>query len=140
MSDDINVKPSNDWCCVPMCRSDGRKRGKYPFMQGISFFPFPGEKRNPKMRRKWLSLIMRPEDYEPKRSHRVCSLHFVDGKPTDSNPYPTLFPRNNYGKAKNQRSQTSVFKRERANSVSSNDDFDVKPKKLKQTMVRKTRK
>jgi hypothetical protein len=31
---------------------------------------------------------MRPLDYEPQRSHRVCSLHFIDGKPTKENPFP----------------------------------------------------
>ena len=34
---------------------------------------------------------MRPLDYEPQISHRVCSLHFIDGKPTKENPFPTLF-------------------------------------------------
>jgi hypothetical protein len=41
--------------------------------------------------KKWLSQIMRPLDYEPQISHRVCSLHFIDGKPTKENPFPTLF-------------------------------------------------
>ena len=29
--------------------------------------------------------------WQPAPSHRVCSIHFVDGLATDKNPIPTLF-------------------------------------------------
>ena len=44
------LKPSKDWWCVPPCKSDGRKRGKYVYMR-FFFFTFPGQKRNPKLRK-----------------------------------------------------------------------------------------
>ena len=28
--------------------------------------------------------------WTPKKQSRVCSIHFVDGQPTQSNPYPVL--------------------------------------------------
>ena len=31
-------KPPKDWCCVPQCKSDGRKRGKYAYISNIKFF------------------------------------------------------------------------------------------------------
>ncbi|XP_048245576.1 uncharacterized protein LOC125376957 [Haliotis rufescens] len=30
--------------------------------------------------------------WSPKKDSRVCSLHFVDGRPTKENPYPSLNP------------------------------------------------
>ena len=80
-------------------------------MNDVELFTFLGKKRDPNSRKKWLSQIMRPLDYEPKRSHRVCSLHFIDGKPTRENPFPTLFPRNNYGRPATERSKTVICKR-----------------------------
>ena len=105
-------KLSKDWCGVHQCKSDGWKRGKYTYMSDVEFCTFPGQKRDSKSRKKWLSQIMRPLDYEPQRSHRVCSLHFIDGKPTKENPFPTLFPRNNYGRPVTERSKTVICKRE----------------------------
>jgi hypothetical protein len=55
---------------------------------------------------------MRPLDDEPQRSHRVCSLYFIDGKPNKENPFPTLFPRNNDGRPVTERSKTVICKRE----------------------------
>ena len=31
-------KLSKDWCYVPQCKSDGRKRGKYAYMSDVEFF------------------------------------------------------------------------------------------------------
>lgn len=108
--------PSKFWCAVPNCISDGRKKTnleKYPWMQGVQFFPFPTEKKEKKNRQQWLKLINR-ENFEPKRHHRICSLHFVDSKPTEENPYPTLFPRNNFKQPLKERSQNAILKREQS--------------------------
>lgn len=81
----------NQWCVVPECRSDSRKHvSKYPFMRDVKFIPFP---QNESLKRKWLTAIRRPLDYQPQVWHRVCSRHFVN----DSD-VPSLFPWNNYGK------------------------------------------
>ncbi|KAJ8319695.1 hypothetical protein KUTeg_002738 [Tegillarca granosa] len=119
------LKPSKDWCCVPGCVSDGRKRGRYPFMNNVLFYPFPSALKEPKIRKKWLDQIMRPNDYIPGRSHRVCSLHFIDGCPTSTNPIPTLSPRNNYGKPKTERSVSARLKREIPMEMEHYDDANT---------------
>ncbi|KAK3093074.1 hypothetical protein FSP39_010734 [Pinctada imbricata] len=82
-------------------------------MIGVTFHAYPGPRRNPNLRRKWINQVFREEKYVPKRHHRVCSLHFVDGYPTKDNPVPTLFPRNNFGEEPpTKRSKTSIEKRQ----------------------------
>ncbi|KAK3086724.1 hypothetical protein FSP39_022512 [Pinctada imbricata] len=109
-------EPSSYWCSVPGCTSDGRKKAnlsKYPWMIGVTFHAYPGPRRNPNLRRKWINQVFREEKYVPKRHHRVCSLHFVDGYPTKDNPVPTLFPRNNFREEPpTKRSKTSIEKRQ----------------------------
>lgn len=120
--------PSHYWCSVPGCASDGRKKANldvYPWMQGVQFHPYPGPKRQPKLRRQWLQQVFRDENYSPKRYHSVCSLHFVDGCPTENNPVPTLFPRNNFKNPKNVRKSTSIAKRQSAESSTSTDSVSV---------------
>ena len=54
---------------------------------------FPTNLKKPLQRRKWLQLLNRKADsnklWSPGKSSRVCSKHFVDGCPTEENPYPT---------------------------------------------------
>ena len=50
--------------------------------------------KKPLQRQKWLQLLNRNKPYSnklwtPGKSARVCSKHFIDGVPTDENPYPT---------------------------------------------------
>lgn len=87
------VSKTKWWCVVPDCRSDSRKSlTVYPFMRGVRFFPFPTQK-DPYMRQMWVKLIKRENDWDgPKRHHRICSRHFVDGEPSLQNPAPTIFP------------------------------------------------
>lgn len=100
------------WCVVPQCHSDTRKSiVVYPFMRGVRFFPFPTKKK-PYMRHIWTKLIRRGDDWDgPKKHHRICSRHFVDGEPTPQNPTPsifpwtpsqTIFPKTDYRKRKNR--------------------------------------
>ncbi|XP_062587939.1 THAP domain-containing protein 11-like [Saccostrea cucullata] len=112
-------KISKYWCVVPGCTSDGRKKRnleKYPAMEGVDFFPFPTRLKNNTIRKRWISQINR-ENFEPKRHHRVCSNHFVDGRPTECNPVPTLFPRNNFMRPLKERPQNAVEKRSNFTSV-----------------------
>jgi len=56
--------------------------------------PFPTEKRNKEARDIWIKLVNRKKDgvknWSPGRQCRVCSNHFVDKIPTESNPHPVL--------------------------------------------------
>ena len=88
------------YCCAIGCHSDDRKYGnldKYPWMLGITFWPFPGIKRNRKEHDLWMRAVRREENWRPNYQTRICSRHFVDGGPTPGNPVPTLFQHNNYG-------------------------------------------
>ncbi|XP_061173256.1 uncharacterized protein LOC133182425 [Saccostrea echinata] len=56
-------------------------------------FPFPTELKDNYSRQKWTSIVNRKngsENWKPKEDSRVCSEHFLDGRPTPANPYPTL--------------------------------------------------
>ena len=58
-------------------------------------FPFPTKKKNPTARDSWRKIINRNVDlkgcklWEPSKDSRVCSKHFIDGEPSNENPYPT---------------------------------------------------
>ncbi|KAK3108444.1 hypothetical protein FSP39_008084 [Pinctada imbricata] len=99
------------YCAAVGCFSDTKKVGKYGYMNDVTFFAFPTEKKDPKARRTWLNLLRRENYNDPPRNHRLCSRHFVDGKPTVTHPYPTLFGYNNYKEAKDPRQTTSIAKR-----------------------------
>ena len=56
-------------------------------------YPFPTLKKDPAKREKWKMLVNRSSNkklWDPSKDSRVCSLHFVDGEPTELNPNPTL--------------------------------------------------
>lgn len=56
-------------------------------------YPFPTELKDNYARLKWTSIVNRKngsQNWIPKEDSRVCSEHFEDGRPTTSNPYPTL--------------------------------------------------
>ena len=83
-------------CCVDKCYSDSRKKStsailKYPWMRDVEFFPLPNAKKQRILRRKWLNVIRRGPKWTPTKYSRICSLHFVEGRPTSENPIPTLF-------------------------------------------------
>ena len=58
-------------------------------------YPFPTQRKDPHNRRIWIKNIYRKDEktgkkLESKKYDRVCSVHFVDGKPTKDHPYPEL--------------------------------------------------
>ena len=59
-------------------------------------FPFPTAKRDAEGREQWKRAVNRPNTkkpwmlLEPTQVMRVCSAHFIDGKPTAEHPDPTL--------------------------------------------------
>jgi hypothetical protein len=58
-----------------------------------SWFPSPSKLKDNAGRKRWTNAINRNikkgKVWVAKNSSRVCSKHFVDGKPTDENPDPT---------------------------------------------------
>ena len=61
-------------------------------------FPFPTVKRDPEGRERWKRAVNRPDYHnpgqglllEPTQVMRVCSVHFVNGRPTADHPDPSL--------------------------------------------------
>ena len=113
--------PSRYFCAAERCYSDTLKKGKYGYMENVRFFPFPTKKKDPRARKKWLDLLRR-QDYDPARKHRVCSLHFVDGEPTKENPHPTLFAYNDFKNVKFTRQSRSLQKRK---DVAKSEEMDL---------------
>lgn len=96
-------------------------------MKDVRFYPFPTQKKAPALRKRWLDLLRR-ENYEPKRNHRVCSLHFKEGRPTENHPYPELFAYNNFKESLKMRSTTSISKREQCMVKDTQFDISVPPR------------
>ena len=56
-------------------------------------FPFPTKRYDVEQRERWKQLVGRQDGrrlWSPSKDSRVCSNHFVDGKPTLENPLPTI--------------------------------------------------
>ncbi|XP_064478022.1 uncharacterized protein LOC135391625 [Ornithodoros turicata] len=60
-----------------------------PCLRPFAMHGFPQGEKNKLVRQRWVSNLHR-KDFRPGKSARVCSIHFVDGRPTKDNPYPTL--------------------------------------------------
>lgn len=94
------------FCCVTGCNAAVAKYAnltKYPWMDGVTFHPLPASniKNNAPIRKKWLKLIRRGDEFKPNRYTRVCSRHWKGGEgPTQKEPFPTLFPYNHWGKCR----------------------------------------
>ncbi|XP_057290859.1 uncharacterized protein LOC130613547 [Hydractinia symbiolongicarpus] len=60
----------------------------------FSLYCFPSVLRNYEQRQRWIKAMRRinpdKSDWVPKQSDRVCSVHFVDGTPSQKYPDPTL--------------------------------------------------
>lgn len=80
-------------CCVLGCRSDSRysklDESPSPTKESLRFFCVPSLTSKRALHNEWLKMIGRPE-LVVSRNTRVCSLHFMDGKPSKENPWPTL--------------------------------------------------
>ena len=109
-SDRLNVTVCRS-CTVPLCTADSRKLKlleKYPWMAGVAFIKFPTSLFH---RRIWYNLLRRggPNDRMTAENigkwQRVCSQHFVDGRPSPQHPHPhpTLFDYNNFKGSKSPR-------------------------------------
>ncbi|CAC5403784.1 unnamed protein product [Mytilus coruscus] len=103
-------------------------------MVGIRFFPFPSPANQ---KRRWIDLIRR-ENFVPGKFSRLCSLHFIDGKPTVLHPYPELFVYNNYKEVNASRENSSILKREKTHDYDSlsRSDNEIKEDRNKQATSR----
>lgn len=96
-------RSSGHHCVVLGCSNNQRKRSrllnvfcpehntcqKWCGCGLFSFHRFPRADKNPELRRQWIAAVNR-KDFEPSKYVRVCSEHFVDGKPSEENPVPVL--------------------------------------------------
>ena len=84
-------KRLNKWakqtCAVRTCLSGTHTCDCEP---PFKLFPFPTEKKDGEGRKRWTKNIKREirkgKFWTPKKSSRVCSVHFKDGQPTKVNP------------------------------------------------------
>ena len=78
-------------CCVPNCYNNSRED------KHLKFYAFPKVLSH---RRVWINAIRRPHSWVPKRSHKVCSSHFVNGEKSGVILHPTIFPISSAKRAK----------------------------------------
>ena len=82
----------HDRCCVARCDSDKRKPDKIvkrSHVQHLIFHAFPKDERRKQC---WIAQVSKGlKNFRWGNQVRICSNHFIDGKPTSDNGYPTLF-------------------------------------------------
>ncbi|XP_057297916.1 uncharacterized protein LOC130628892 [Hydractinia symbiolongicarpus] len=78
-----------------VCEDHNVKKSECSCEPPFRLYPFPTTKKNPEKRKMWIQLLNRlapgskDKLFEPSKDARVCSEHFLDGKPTECNPHPT---------------------------------------------------
>jgi len=79
------------------CDTHGSKMGigNCTCLPPFQLFPFPTERKDPEGRKIWIKYVSKKDTgtgkiWFPKEHSRICSDHFVDGKPTIEHPYPSL--------------------------------------------------
>ena len=81
VTDSTETKTRGGYTCyVPGCYSNYKK---------LSFHKFPLDEG---LRKKWIGNIKRKNFVRPTEHHRVCSLHFKNGKKMGSTDVPVIFP------------------------------------------------
>ena len=84
----------HDRCVVGVCNNDKRYPERLEVHSNvtsgnISFHKLPAHLER---RRAWIHAVEKGrKDFVVPKHFKVCSNHFVDGKPTPNNPDPTLF-------------------------------------------------
>jgi hypothetical protein len=86
---------AGDKCCVGGCDNDRRYPGKYHVHSHVQKLGFHKPSNSEDAIKAWCIQVQKGrKDFKIGKSREsviVCSNHFVDGKPTRSNPIPTLF-------------------------------------------------
>jgi len=89
------------YCNAEGCNSSSKKKEnlvKYPWMKDITFHSFPSAQKQKHLRKLWIDMVRRGDNWMPNKYSRLCSIHFVGLKgPSPNNPIPTLFQYNDYG-------------------------------------------
>ena len=86
-------------CCAEGCKNSQRKPHLLhakSHVRELRWHRLPKGKsaKTSKKRKQWVNLIKKgKKNFKPSDETFVCSNHFVDGEPTQSNPCPTLFLR-----------------------------------------------
>jgi len=77
------------------CDKHNARKGECQCDRPFQLYCFPSILRNNEHRQRWINAMKRENInktlWMPKDSDRVCSLHFLDGVPTNANPDPTLY-------------------------------------------------
>ena len=82
-----------DHCCVGTCNNDTRCSDRYEIKNHVTTLKFHRFPTNDEAKRNaWPALVNKGRvGFIPSDGSRICSNHFPDGKPTPSNPNPTLW-------------------------------------------------
>ncbi|CAL8102085.1 unnamed protein product [Orchesella dallaii] len=80
------LRKVNQWKTKPCSTHKGQAHSSCMCPEPYQFFKFPAEI---KLQKIWLDRVRRP-DLEINNLTRVCSLHFVEGKPTRRNYFPSI--------------------------------------------------
>ena len=84
----------NNRCAVGCCDNDKRYPDRMIIHSNVAsrkliFHEIPV---NEERRKAWIHAVSKGrEAFDPPKNFKVCSNHFIDGKPTQSNPGPILF-------------------------------------------------
>ena len=82
-----------DRCVIGVCDNDKRYPGRFikhsNVTEKLTFHKLPAD---PRKREAWIHAVRKGrKDFVVPKNFFVCSNHFVDGKATKNNPFPTLF-------------------------------------------------
>ena len=87
-------KMFNDRCVIECCDNGKRYPDRMTIHSNVSsgkvvFHKIPV---NEERRKAWIHAVSKcRETFDPPNNFKVCPNHFIDGKPTQSNPDPILF-------------------------------------------------
>ena len=78
--------------CVGGCNNDQRYPDKLDVKNHVEKLTWHRVPRDEDKRNAWKKTVSKGrEGFTPGNETFVCSNHFVDGKPSNPNPYPTLY-------------------------------------------------
>ena len=80
-----------DRCCVGGCDNDRRKPEKWVVKSHVSYLQWHSFPSDEKKKKDWeINIGKGLEAFTAGTCKKVCSNHFVDARPTEANPHPTL--------------------------------------------------